>query len=210
MKRKPSAKKTRVRQRHEDRELVGLLTGKRAHRLRRISTLPISTLFKGQPIALTYGANVVAGSLTPDLNPKDKIASEKVPLGLLSENAKAHWAFAQFVGMCKYGQGNYRAIPVKAMVYASALERHLDGFKSGEEFDPADGTHHLGAIMACCAILIDAKAAGKLIDDRLPSLSIRDTYAYIEKQMGVIRKKYADKKPRHFTIADTEQLQAAQ
>ena len=37
---------------------------------------------------------------------------------------------------------------------------------AGEKRDPVTKVHHLGAIMACCAILIDAEAHDALVDDR--------------------------------------------
>jgi hypothetical protein len=138
-----------------------------------------------------------------DTNPKDLIGDKKLPLWLLSPIAKAHWALAQFCGMIKYGAWNWRAAGVRKSVYLSAIQRHFDGYLSGETYDPADGTHHLGNIMACCAILLDAEAAGKITDDRPPSVDMRPTYAECETLMATLREKYADKLPRHFTIADT-------
>jgi hypothetical protein len=82
--------------------------------------------------------------------------------------------------------------------------RHIDAYTSGEEFDPIDGTHHLGNIMACAAILLDAKAAGKLNDDRPPSVGLREAYAFIEEAMAKLRDQYSDRSPRHYTIDDTE------
>lgn len=142
---------------------------------------------------------------TKDTNPKDAIGDKKIPLWLLSAVAKAHWALAQFAGMIKYGSWNWRVSGVRSSVYLSAIHRHLDGYTSGEEFDPIDGTHHLGNIMACCAILLDAKAAGKLNDDRPPSVGIRKTYAELEALMSKLREQYAEKSPRHYTIADTSE-----
>jgi len=139
-----------------------------------------------------------------DTNPKDAAAQSRIPLWLLSPLAKAHWALAQFAGMIKYGAWNWRVAGVRASVYLSAMQRHIDAYVSGEEFDPIDGTHHLGNIMACAAILIDAKAAGKLTDDRPPSVGIRGTYGELEDLMTKIREQYADKTPRHYTIEDTQ------
>ena len=79
---------------------------------------------------------------------------------------------------------------------------HLDAYISGEEFDPVDGTHHLGNIMACAAILLDAQAAGKLNDDRPPSVDCRATYEFVEEQMTVIREMYAHIEQRPYTIKD--------
>lgn len=142
---------------------------------------------------------------TKDTNPKDAIAGTKLPLWLLSPIAKAAWALAQFAGMAKYGAWNWRVSGVRSSVYISAAQRHLDAYLSGEELDPVDGTHHLGNIMACCAIILDAKAAGKLTDDRPPSVSLRPTYAESEAQIAELAKKYADKNPRHCTISDTDE-----
>ena len=137
-------------------------------------------------------------------NPKDAIGDAKIPLWLLSPIAKAHWALAQFAGMIKYGAWNWRIAGVRSSVYIAAIDRHWSGYLSGEECDPVDGTHHLGNIMACCGILLDAKAAGKLTDDRPPSVNLRPTYAELEALMAKLKAQYEDKKPRHYTIVDTE------
>lgn len=138
-------------------------------------------------------------------NPKDAIGDTKVPLALLSPIASAHWALGQFAGMSKYGAWNWRIAGVRASVYISAMKRHIDAYNSGEEFDPVDGTHHLGNIMACAAILLDAQAAGKLTDDRPPSVDVRQTYNFVQKQMAVLKEKYKDMNPRHYTIADSKE-----
>ena len=140
-----------------------------------------------------------------DTNPKDAIAGNKIPLWLLSPIAKAHWALAQFAGMVKYGAWNWRKSGVRYSVYLSAIDRHLSALVSGEETDPVDGTNHLGNIMACCGILLDAKAAGKLVDDRPPSVRIRPTYEALEVLMPALREKYKDSTPQHYTIEDTEE-----
>lgn len=138
-----------------------------------------------------------------DTNPKDAAAVTRIPLWLLSPIAKAHWALAQFAGFLKYGGWNWRVAGVRASVYLSAAQRHLDAYLSGEEHDPIDGTHHLANIMACCAILLDARAAGKLTDDRPPSVGIRSAYGALEALAAKLREQYADRAPRHYTIDDT-------
>ena len=65
--------------------------------------------------------------------------------------------------------------------------------------DPLDGTRHLGNVMACCAIILDAEEAGTLDDDRPPFVGIRKVYAWVETQMAVLREKYKDLKPTHYT-----------
>lgn len=140
---------------------------------------------------------------TKETNPKDAISGTKIPLWLLSPIAKAHWALAQFAGLIKYGAWNWRAAGVRTSVYLSAMQRHCDAYLSGERVDPVDGTHHLGNLMACCAILLDAEAAGKIVDDRPPRVGIRQTYAELEALTARLKEQYADKSPRHYTIDDT-------
>lgn len=138
-------------------------------------------------------------------NPKDAIADTRIPLWLLSPIAKIAWALAQFAGLLKYGAWNWRVAGVRASVYISAIERHIDAYKSGEKYDPVDGTDHRGNIMACCALLIEAEAAGKLEDDRPPRISHRAAVAEGEQLMTKLKTQYADRKPRHWTIADDVQ-----
>lgn len=142
--------------------------------------------------------------MTKPTNPKDAAATNKIPHALLSPIAKAYWAVAQFAGMIKYGAWNWRRAGVRSSVYLSAMERHIDAYKSGEEHDPIDGTHHLGNVMACCAILLDAQEADKLTDDRPPIVGLRGVYGRCQDTMATLRTKYADKSPKHYTIYDTE------
>ena len=142
---------------------------------------------------------------TKPTNPKDAIGDTKLPLALLSPIAKAHWALAQHCGRVKYGAWNWREAGVRASVYISAIGRHMDGYLSGEQLDPADGTHHLGNVMACCAILLEAEARGNLTDDRPPRLDMRPAYALAEQVQATLTEKYADRNPKHWTIADTLQ-----
>lgn len=143
------------------------------------------------------GASIKAG------NPKDVVASTRIPLWLLSTTAKVAWAAAQFVGVAKYGAWNWRADGARFSVYLSAMERHLEGLKNGEEFDPEDGTRHEGSIMACAAILLDAKAMGKLVDDRPPRLDHRPDIAEGEAIMAKCVERYRHLSPKHWTINDT-------
>lgn len=144
-------------------------------------------------------------SSSKDGNPKDLVAQNKIPLWLLSPIAKAHWALAQFAGMCKYGAWNFRVTGVRASVYLSAMGRHIDAYLSGERTDPVDGTHHLANVMACCSILLDAEVAGKLTDDRPPSVGLRGEYAELEALMIKLRVQYQNRSPEHFTILDKVQ-----
>jgi hypothetical protein len=141
--------------------------------------------------------------------PKDVVAVDKLPSHLVSPIVKAYEAIAHFLGNVKYGAWNFRRASVKASVYKSALDRHMDAFWEGEWYDPVDGTPHLANAKACLNILIEAHHAGTLIDDRPPSLhgELAKVRAEFEALMPKIREKYKDKAPRHFTIADTEMEQ---
>lgn len=143
-----------------------------------------------------------------DTNPKDAVASSKLPLWLLSPIAKAHWAVAQAVGMVKYGAWNWRVTGVRNSIYLSAIQRHFDRYLSGEDYDPVDKQHNLGAIMACCAIILDAEAAGKLSDDRPPSVGVQDTYDRMESvfKEAIERARAAGLDPVHHTLKDTNAI----
>jgi hypothetical protein len=142
-------------------------------------------------------------------NPKQAAGDTKVPLWLCSAIAKAHWALAQFAGLLKYGAWNWRIAGIQVSTYLSAMQRHIDRYAGGERLDPVDGTHHMGNVMACAALILDAEAAGKLIDDRPPIVDVAPTYDEVQKAMAVLRAAYKDKDPRHFTIADTQPIEKA-
>lgn len=106
----------------------------------------------------------------PDGNPKTLAAVDKPALSLCPEAALVAWAGAMKLGANKYGAWNWRQTGVAASVYADAMARHWAAWKEGEDLDPESRLSHLGHVMACCAILLDAQANGVLIDDR-PSVS---------------------------------------
>lgn len=106
--------------------------------------------------------------MTQGVNPKDLIGSMKVDLDLIPGPAEVQCALALTDGAVKYGPYNWReqGKPVQARVYTSAARRHLKKWFDGEDVDPESGASHLGHVMACCAILIDAQACGQLADNR--------------------------------------------
>lgn len=109
------------------------------------------------PGTRTYGAGV---------NPKDKIGATKVDLSLIPGTALAHLAFALMDGATKYGPYNWRVERVQARTYIAAAQRHLLDYLDGQEYASDSLAHHLGHVMACCAIILDAEANGMLTDDR--------------------------------------------
>ena len=99
-------------------------------------------------------------------NPKHAAGSAKLPLHLVPSSAIAVESLAFLEGYLKYGYVNWRATKVYASVYVAALRRHMALWMEGENADPKTKVSHLGYARACLGILIDAGAAGTLIDDR--------------------------------------------
>lgn len=99
-------------------------------------------------------------------NPKQQFGDKKPPLSYLPLSAKLACMEALYDGKLKYGPHNWREIEVEAMTYIEAAMRHLELYKVGEERTRDTKVHNLGAVMACCTILIDAHVHDTLIDNR--------------------------------------------
>jgi hypothetical protein len=102
----------------------------------------------------------------PDTNPKSKFGVQKPALGLIPLAALEAAAGAHQLGADKYGAWNWREHSVAASVYINAIMRHIKAWQEVGDNDPESGVSHLGHVMACCGILLDAQANGKLVDDR--------------------------------------------
>lgn len=102
-------------------------------------------------------------------NPKKQFGDKKPDLRLLPLTAQlAQWE-AHCDGRNKYGEFNWRINPVEANTYINAAKRHLELYAAGEEHARDTHVQNLGAVMACCAILIDAAEHDTLIDNRVKS-----------------------------------------
>lgn len=110
----------------------------------------------------------------PDNNPKTVFGMKKPPLGLIPSPSLIHLAIAMELGAAKYGPYNWRHQEISSMVYLNAAERHLRSWLDGEDNDPESGASHLGHVMACCAILLDAQTIGNLVDTRPPAAPTAD------------------------------------
>lgn len=102
----------------------------------------------------------------PDDNPKTVIGLTKPPLHAIPPVALLHLGGAMSDGERKYGLMNWREKTVSSSVYYDAALRHLLAWWDGENKASDSGIHHLGHVMACCAILLDAASTGKLNDNR--------------------------------------------
>lgn len=126
----------------------------------------------------------------PDNNPKTAVGALKPSLHAIPPSAMLHLGAAMEDGKNKYGLTNWREKTVSASVYYDAALRHLLSWWDGEDVASDSKIHHLGHVMACCAIIIDAEAQGQdsLNDDR-PSVA--------GKAAELIAAMHAARKARH-------------
>lgn len=102
-------------------------------------------------------------------NPKKANGDKKPPLDYLPMAGILAQLSAHYDGALKYGPYNWRTDPIEAQTYINAAMRHLKLYSVGEELTRDTLISNLGAVMACCAILLDAEAHGTLIDNRRKS-----------------------------------------
>lgn len=98
-------------------------------------------------------------------NPKDLASMAKLPAAILPPVARVLCAAVLRKGAELYGAANWRKDPVKRSVYDNAMERHILKYQSGELLDEKTKLPHLAHIATNCMILLDAEAAGTLIED---------------------------------------------
>lgn len=102
----------------------------------------------------------------PDDNPKSVVGLTKPSLHQIPPVALVLLGQAMKDGEAKYGLMNWRGTQVAASVYYDAIMRHMLAWWDGEAEAQDSGVAHLAHVMACCAILLDATALGRLNDDR--------------------------------------------
>ena len=144
--------------------------------------------------------------MTPDkkpTNPKDAIGSGKLPMHLIPGSAKAYLALAFLEGALKYGKYNWRIAGVRSSIYLDAMERHYEKWKNGEETDLLTGVPHLASIMACCAIILDARIVGKLTDDRPPTAPVSKLIDDLAPAVRHLQELFRDESPHQNTIEDS-------
>ena len=137
-----------------------------------------------------------------DTNPKIGAGSTKVPLHLFPSTAIAAGSVAFHEGSVKYGTMNWRRAGVRYSVYQAAVLRHLMSAWEGETIDPTCGIDHLGKAIACLAIIIDARAAGVLEDDRCVSGGYEKLIEELTPTVNSLTELHKNKTPYHYSIKD--------
>ena len=145
-------------------------------------------------------------SLKPT-NPKDAIGSDKLPLHLWPGTATVMGALGLLDGALKYGRANWRDAGVRASIYYDALARHSFAMFEGEDIDPDSGLPHECHALACLAIIVDAKAAGKFIDDRQYPGGYRQLIDDMTHHVKRLKDMHTARNhnPHHFTIVDVKE-----
>jgi len=153
------------------------------------------------PLPTISGVNVdTPGSKCT--NPKDAVGIRKSPLSTLPFRVLWRVGLAMLEGSCKYGRHNYRIAGVRASVYFDAVvSRHLGAWWEGEDIDAESGLNHIDKAIAGLMVMRDSMLEGNFVDDR-PPRTMNDM-AELNRLAGTIIDRYADKAPKHCTIADT-------
>lgn len=147
------------------------------------------------------GNGEVAGPTGKQTNPKDLVGSRKAPLSTLPFRVLWRVGLAMLEGMCKYGRHNYRVVGVRASVYFDGAMRHLGPWWEGEDIDADSGMNHIDKAISDLMVLRDSMLQGNWVDDRPPSA--KEDFPQLHAEAARIVELHADKKPYHFTIADS-------
>jgi hypothetical protein len=138
------------------------------------------------------------------INPKQGAGSVQLPMTLPSPLFRAHITLAKLNGKGKYGGANFIGTNVLMSTYLDAIQRHFDKILMGEEFDEVDGVSHWGAIGAGIDIILTARAAGTLDDDRLRADGQLEAYKALTPMVKKLQELHKDKKPYHYLMANRE------
>lgn len=112
---------------------------------------------------------------TKPSNPKDAVGVNKSPMmSYVPQSVIAELGIAMMEGGHKYGRHNYRAVGVRASIYADATARHLAAWWEGEDFDPDSAAllSHITKAIASLTVLRDSMIQGNFQDDRPPKSSM--------------------------------------
>lgn len=104
----------------------------------------------------------------PPLDPKGAAGALKPQLQLIPPVFEEELADVLSLGAKKYGEWNWRENKVELMTYLGAMKRHINLLIEGKDLDHESRRHHLAHVAAGCAIVLDAKEQGTLVDNRPP------------------------------------------
>lgn len=113
-------------------------------------------------------------------DPKGASGAAKAQLHLIPLPALEACSGALALGAKKYGERNWANASPGSSTYISAALRHIHAWQSGEDLDPESGLSHLGHAMAGLAIMLDAKALGTLVDERIRREGLQDLKKSLE------------------------------
>lgn len=156
---------------------------------------------RGPSLELGQGVSL---SRSKPTNPKDSIGVSKLNLDLVPDTLEAYAALAFIEGASKYGSYNWRSAGVRASIYHAAAKRHLKKWWNGEWADKQTSVPHLSSVLACIGIILDAKVAGKLTDDRPPALDMDNLITQLEEIASKVKALNSDKNPHHHTELDKQ------
>jgi hypothetical protein len=148
------------------------------------------------------GTQPVMEPVTKPTNPKDIVGSDKLPLHLVPDTMMVMASIAFLNGGLKYGRSNWRNAGVRASIYKDAAMRHIMAWFEGEEVDE-EGVPHLSSALACLGIIVDARAAGKLNDDRNFAGGYRRLATELTPHVARLKALHAGRDPKHYTIQDS-------
>jgi len=161
---------------------------------------PLDVASDPEGLAVVEAGKPLHAAMQADTNPKRQYGVASVPLNMWSPLASAYGSLGLYNGALKYGKANFANTPVEASIYIAAAFRHLSAWACGQEFDPADGVPNLGGVLANIAILLEARAAGTLIDDRLKMAGYLKEIEQLKEIVKHLNKLHEGKNPKHYTM----------
>lgn len=134
-----------------------------------------------------------------DTNPKDGIGLAKSALSVVPLPGIMEGALAMMEGALKYGRHNYREAGIRYSVYFDAIIRHMFAWFEGEDRAPDSGVHHLGHVLAGCAILLDdiLSENPKGNDDRPPVTHSPEWLPEFNRRVVELKARYPKPVPPH-------------
>lgn len=119
-------------------------------------------------------AEAVPSQPPASADPKGQAGAAKPPLAMIPPEAARQAAIVHGLGAKKYKAWNWRETKVLASTYINAALRHIAEYQDRQDVEPESGQSPLAHAIASLNILLDAKKAGTLIDDRPPAPLVMD------------------------------------